>query len=602
MNTPDASPTGAVGQRELFGMAIVALPATAVLLVAAGSAIGATGGSRIVLIGALAMATILLAFRCFLRPDRRVVAVLLGLLAVTLAAAILTAPISTSWLPHMLQVGGVLLGVAAIGGAILGYAGVLRPGPAMLGPLAVAGVLLLAEAMSAALPQPWVGVAGPQRDGLPIVNDSALGTRLPVDTTLTTRYDFDPRDYFHPVDLRRDTWTISTQPGNAAQMVFPEDAPRVIRMEIDSASPGPGWHIHLTQPGYAVQQLQGYTVGFRIRADSTRSVGVGVVQAHDPWQMVGFYRDVEASPEWSSHEIYFEADRTDDNVRIEFALGGNDISTEVADVELRDNIGQLVLPSGIEPRYQVAYRTDRLGCRRTGASSPTPEGARLLFLGGSATFGVDLHAEDVFTAILAVDTIAVAAGAGEASRPWQVINCSTPAGGSDEWLPRVRGLVEPVRPRAVVVVVEAESDVNHRNAAVRRARKHAGPLARTSTLLMRWRVRRAVAAIDGAGLVAAELAEVAREVRSSGARMGVVLFRATEDPRWPALRERIDEAMRPLDVPVHDAGAALIDAHAPDVLVSFGTRELPSAYAHAQLAITLRPFIDSLLAQGSATP
>jgi glycosyltransferase involved in cell wall biosynthesis/SAM-dependent methyltransferase len=106
-----------------------------------------------------------------------------------------------------------------------------------------------------------------------------------------------------------------------------------LRVEIDRAA-GAAYNIQLNQPRLKVQAGQHYAVNFEARADRSRTMAYGVAMAHEPWDGLGLYREVELTPEWKTFDEQFVATADDDNARIHFDLGGAAVAVELASVSL----------------------------------------------------------------------------------------------------------------------------------------------------------------------------------------------------------------------------------------------------------------------------
>lgn len=111
-----------------------------------------------------------------------------------------------------------------------------------------------------------------------------------------------------------DAWAIERHGGAEADATFPEGA-----MRLAVRKPGAeGWHVQINQPGLKIRAGQLYTVRFRAAADSKRKVDVTLMQAHQPWESLGFGAPIELGPEWREFSFVFLAPRDDDNARLGF--------------------------------------------------------------------------------------------------------------------------------------------------------------------------------------------------------------------------------------------------------------------------------------------
>ena len=90
--------------------------------------------------------------------------------------------------------------------------------------------------------------------------------------------------------------------------------PNTLRVRVDNPS-ATGWHIQLTQNGLSVRKGKLYTLTFNARADTERSVMVGITQAHDPWRGIWTTGD-NFTPSWHRYAYYFIAPDDENNARI----------------------------------------------------------------------------------------------------------------------------------------------------------------------------------------------------------------------------------------------------------------------------------------------
>lgn len=96
------------------------------------------------------------------------------------------------------------------------------------------------------------------------------------------------------------------------------------------------WHVQFNRPGIAVKAGVPYTLEFYARADRDRTISVGVKQAHEPWQDLGFRRTLRLSREWKRFEHVFVLHTDDNNARLDFsALSQRGAEFWIAGVRLR---------------------------------------------------------------------------------------------------------------------------------------------------------------------------------------------------------------------------------------------------------------------------
>jgi glycosyltransferase involved in cell wall biosynthesis len=135
-------------------------------------------------------------------------------------------------------------------------------------------------------------------------------------------------------------WRLSVEGDNAAILEFPEGQIGVVRLAIQAASTKVRWHVQLNNEWLSVSANQRYELRFRARADAPRSIAVAVSKAHDPWDSLGLYREIQLVPDWQNFTFGFVASATDDKARIHFDAGGTAVSVELGDVALN------IVPSG----------------------------------------------------------------------------------------------------------------------------------------------------------------------------------------------------------------------------------------------------------------
>jgi len=135
-------------------------------------------------------------------------------------------------------------------------------------------------------------------------------------------------------DSRRFKWTLRVAGGSVAKLVFQTDDANSLRIAIENAAAA-SYDIQLNQPYLTVQANHPYSVQFRARADSPRSLVVGFAQAHDPWAGLGLHTRVALTTEWQQFEERFVALADDKNGRIHFDAGDSSISVELGSVVLR---------------------------------------------------------------------------------------------------------------------------------------------------------------------------------------------------------------------------------------------------------------------------
>jgi glycosyltransferase involved in cell wall biosynthesis len=123
---------------------------------------------------------------------------------------------------------------------------------------------------------------------------------------------------------------LRVAPGNEAALRQAAGDPGTVRVEISRASSSARWDIQLNYGGLQVQAGDRYVLEFRGRSDRARTIGVGIAQAHEPWNNLGFYSEVCLTPEWQVFQLEAAITVSDGNARLHFDLGGRKIAAEIS--------------------------------------------------------------------------------------------------------------------------------------------------------------------------------------------------------------------------------------------------------------------------------
>ena len=107
-----------------------------------------------------------------------------------------------------------------------------------------------------------------------------------------------------------------------------------LRVEVTGTPTGRSFDVQLNYPRLPIVRGAQYSIGFRARADQPRRIGVGCAQAHEPWENLGLFIDVDLTTEWQRVESTFIAARDDANARLHFDLGQATIPVEISDVRI----------------------------------------------------------------------------------------------------------------------------------------------------------------------------------------------------------------------------------------------------------------------------
>ncbi len=82
------------------------------------------------------------------------------------------------------------------------------------------------------------------------------------------------------------------------------------------------WHVQFGQQGLKFQSNEAYTVSFRAKANSSRSMSVTASQAHDSYANLGLSADAPLTNDWREFRFVFNASQTDERARITFGRFG----------------------------------------------------------------------------------------------------------------------------------------------------------------------------------------------------------------------------------------------------------------------------------------
>ncbi|MFA0760404.1 MAG: hypothetical protein HZLCBSQH_000498 [Candidatus Fervidibacterota bacterium] len=88
-----------------------------------------------------------------------------------------------------------------------------------------------------------------------------------------------------------------------------------------------GWHVQFHQPNLKVQADRPYTVSFWAKAERPCTITVGISQAHEPWQNLGFQANVRLTQEWREFRFTGMLSQGDDNARLIFSNLGSQTTT-----------------------------------------------------------------------------------------------------------------------------------------------------------------------------------------------------------------------------------------------------------------------------------
>ena len=130
------------------------------------------------------------------------------------------------------------------------------------------------------------------------------------------------------------TGELRTSAGSIARLLLPSGNPEVVRIDIEGIEAKAPWDIQWNLPRLSVKANQRYAIHFRARADKPRSAMLGFSKNYEPWTTLGLYRKIHLTSNWQDFQEDFVAIANDENGRIHFDLGDEDVAVEIAVVRL----------------------------------------------------------------------------------------------------------------------------------------------------------------------------------------------------------------------------------------------------------------------------
>jgi hypothetical protein len=107
-----------------------------------------------------------------------------------------------------------------------------------------------------------------------------------------------------------------------------------LRIDIDKFNETE-WHLQFKQGRFKVEAGRYYTVTFEAAGEKTRKLSCAVSQAHEPWQNLGLSRSVDLTQKWQTFRFGFVAKDDDDNARLSFSFGVNNVPFYLANLKLQ---------------------------------------------------------------------------------------------------------------------------------------------------------------------------------------------------------------------------------------------------------------------------
>lgn len=147
------------------------------------------------------------------------------------------------------------------------------------------------------------------------------------------------------------SWNLEQHSGAAATIARTLDFEGAGSARITVTRAGTeGWHVQFNQPSLPVAQDQIYTLTFSAKADRAAHLDVAVMQAHDPWQVIGFSKSFAIDTQWRRFTNTLLGNpaafgvQLDSNARINFGgMGSRTGVVWIADVRFQKG-GQLGTP------------------------------------------------------------------------------------------------------------------------------------------------------------------------------------------------------------------------------------------------------------------
>lgn len=121
---------------------------------------------------------------------------------------------------------------------------------------------------------------------------------------------------------------------------------------------GTDWHCQFSTPGLKVKRGDYFTVSFTASADKDRSIGVGVAQAHAPWNNLGLATPLKITSRPKEYRFGFTASEDDENGRVSFTVGQATGVITLADVQFRSG-GQEGLRDNEDPAKGTVARPNQ---------------------------------------------------------------------------------------------------------------------------------------------------------------------------------------------------------------------------------------------------
>ncbi|MGB9797089.1 MAG: carbohydrate binding domain-containing protein, partial [bacterium] len=118
-------------------------------------------------------------------------------------------------------------------------------------------------------------------------------------------------------------WVLEQHGGTRAVPELTSDVPpsflgRSLRIRVEKGS-DIRWYVQFHQPALKVEAGRPYTISFWAKADKEREITLGVSQAHEPWENLGFAVSLNLGREWQYFSYTFQLREGDPDARLCFS-------------------------------------------------------------------------------------------------------------------------------------------------------------------------------------------------------------------------------------------------------------------------------------------
>lgn len=139
-------------------------------------------------------------------------------------------------------------------------------------------------------------------------------------------------------DLNTDSWNVE-QHNDCRALLKIKGFNKKRALGINPAkTDGTGWHLQFNQRELSLKKDNVYTIEFDAAAPESRSLDLGISQAHEPWKNLGFSQTFTLTPEWKTYRVSFTANDNDTNARLSFSFGDHNTPFYLANVTLRPGV------------------------------------------------------------------------------------------------------------------------------------------------------------------------------------------------------------------------------------------------------------------------